>query len=353
MSKKKETTAITEHISEFHAYKFALDASAIVTITDTKGTLTYINETFCNISKYTKEELIGQNQRIVSSGYHSIEFWKNMWATIGKGQVWKSDIRNRTKTGEIYWVATTIVPFMNEKGKPYQYLSIRQDITKQKQLEQGMINSILFSQEKDRENFSEGLHEGLAQTLTGLKFLMGSIERKTKEYNNESLNKDIQSIKNYLQESIENTQDLALSLMPRTLMQYGFIASLEDVALKASNANQAPIKLAFDTDEITLEEKVNITLYRTITELITWANTFSDLQQISVHVITQKIIDIQIDLKGIFCKNQWMQTASTSGLQQLKLLEKRLELLGGKLIVSEDTNNHTTTFSIKLEDISQ
>ncbi len=120
---------------------YTLEQAAIVSITDSQGTIRYANEHFEKLSQYSLDDLIGANQRIVNSGYHDSSFFKDMWSTIGSGKTWRGDIRNRKKDGSFYWVDTTIVPFLNNKGKPYQYISIRYDITARKLMEEEIRKS--------------------------------------------------------------------------------------------------------------------------------------------------------------------------------------------------------------------
>lgn len=120
-----------------------LNEASIVAFTNKQGLITHVNDKFCELSKYSKEELIGSYQSIVNSGHHSKEFFKDMWRTIGTGNIWHGEIKNQAKDGTYYWVDTIIVPFIGEDGKPYQYASIRHDITKIKKQEK-MIKQMAY-----------------------------------------------------------------------------------------------------------------------------------------------------------------------------------------------------------------
>ena len=167
--------SIRDGEEELDEQKHALNAHSIVAITDIQGNITYVNNKFVDISGYTREELIGKNHRILNSGLEDKSYWKKMYTTIASGKVWHDEIKNITKSGEFYWVSTTIVPFMGHGGKPQSYIAIRTDITEKKRDEAELIEAKALAEEsvKAKSEFFASMSHEIRTPMNGVIGMLG------------------------------------------------------------------------------------------------------------------------------------------------------------------------------------
>jgi len=265
--------------NELMDYKLALDASSIVAITDSRGIITYVNDQFCQISKYSREELLGHDHRIINSGFHSGEFFKEMWRTIGMGKVWKGEICNQAKDGTYYWVDTTIVPFLTDTGKPYQYLAIRYEITERKRVEQElqkMMTTIIDVQEEERKRLSRNLHDGIGQNLYSH---LITINRMLSEIDHPLL---VQMQKEAAQ-LIEEIREISWELRPSVLDDLGLVPAIRSYLSRYSDHYH--IDVYFDcvlNRRLTIS--IELTIYRIIQEALTNIRKYAEVSEAAVTV---------------------------------------------------------------------
>lgn len=192
-SRVKAEFQLEQALKELDDVKVAVDRHSIVVITDATGRITFANEKFCATSKYSREELIGQDLRIVNSGYHSKAFMREFWATISQGRAWKGEFRNRAKDGSVYWVETTVAPFLEPDGRPYQYVAIQTDITSRKGTEQEKEGLLARLEEKhaEMERFLYTVSHDLKSPLITIKSFAGMVEKNLAGGRTERLGEDL------------------------------------------------------------------------------------------------------------------------------------------------------------------
>ena len=245
--------ALERSLKELADIKFALDQSTIVAITDQRGIINYVNDQFCRISKYSRDELVGQDHRIINSGFHPKDFIRGLWTTIASGKVWKGELRNRAKDQSIYWVDTTIVPFLNPDGRPYQYVAIRHDITQRKLAEAQVLEQAVQLQRAAQLSFVGELAAGLAHEiknpLAGIQGVVDILIRRRDK--NDPEREALEGMRHEVTR-IDNTVRLLLDrARPR-------LVSLRETSLRELVARSVNLARAQVTNAIGSEKQVKI-----------------------------------------------------------------------------------------------
>ncbi len=337
--------ALKESLKESMDVKFALDASSIVAITDKKGKITYSNEKFCAISKYSREELIGQDHRIVNSGYHPKEFMRNLWQTIMQGKVWQGEIRNRAKDGTFYWVDTTIVPFLDTAGRPYQYVAIRNEITKRKHMEEALKEfpqKIIQAQESERSRISREIHDDLGQSLAILKMLIQSVFSKLNLEQAED-KEAYDNIIAHVDTVIEKSRHLASGLRPTTLEILGLSSAILALVNDFKHKKDLEIKFHNDALDNLVFEGQPIDFYRIIQEALTNVVRHSKATSVNISVRhRENRLYVVIKDNGVGLPKTVDSSGQWQGGLGLSTMQERTRLLGGEFKIESQPNGGTS-----------
>jgi PAS domain S-box-containing protein len=310
-----------------------LDEASIVAVTDRIGTIQYVNDKFCEISGYSREELLGKDHRVVNSGFHGKGFMRELWATISSGRVWRGEIKNRSKDGKHYWVDTTIVPFVDAQGRAYQYLAIRHEVTRLKETEaqlQSTIGQMMHIQEEERRRFSRELHDGIGQSLFALKITLDRMISDRQEAGLEALGQQVSQL-------MSEVRGLAWELRPSVLDDLGVVPALRTYIENYERHYGVRVRFVCD-----LHKRPNLlaetTIYRVVQEALTNIGKYAGVSEavITLHE-KDSFLEAMIEDRGVGFKPE--ERGRGVGLFSM---EERARAVSGELQVRSKPGEGTT-----------
>ncbi|MFL5729043.1 MAG: PAS domain-containing protein [Cytophagaceae bacterium] len=325
--------SLEKSLKDLRDINFALEHATILAKTDKFGIIIYVNDQFCEISKYSKEELIGSRFGIISGHYHSKTFFDKMWETISSGNVWNDEIKNKAKDGSVFWLDTTIVPILDSSGTPSSYIGIYADITQKfrQSINEQKIKtaSVLEGQEKERKKIARELHDGLGQKLTALKFhiegIKGAANKKEKER--------LEEIKNMLYDTIGEVRRISFNLMPSALNDFGIIPALKHLSEQVSKSSYVDVIFENHSTIERLNKTVEINLYRIVQEALNNAIKYSEADRINIFLENtgeRFKIGISDNGKGFSLGSKGSSKGSGNGITNI---QERTRLIDGEFSI--------------------
>ena len=331
---------------EIRDYKYALDQASIVCITNKEGIITYVNENFCRVTKYSAHEVLDQNLSIINSGYHDASFINNLQKVVCQGKIWTGEIKNKAKDGSLFWVEATIVPFLDKHDKPYKYLSIYSDITKRKngersliklktkaikqevQEQKSIIKAIVIAQEQERNRIGQELHDNINQILAGTKMYLSMAGKK-----NEQLKEIIKYPMELIDSSINEIRILGSRLVtPLENIDLKFM--IENVRQQIMATSNLKINVEYKLTKKIQDEELKVNIYRILQEQMT--NILKHAQATTVNIkVSGKNDNIVIVTKDDGIGFDMGRKRMGIGISNM---QSRIKLYNGQVAITSEPN---------------
>jgi PAS domain S-box-containing protein len=331
-----------------YAYQQAINQNIISCVTDLKGNIVSANQKFCDVSKYTEDELKGKSNRIVNSGHHPKEYFNNLWSTISSGDVWRGEIRNKAKDGSIYWVNSTILPIKNENGDNLQFLALQTDITKRKQLEHESISlreQLIIIQETERMRIAQELHDGILQMLAASNMQINALKETCNDHNEGTIS--LNNLGSLVVDSLKEARSISHNLSCKAIqlgLDTGLRKNIESLNSKCK------IILESNISEKRFPEKIEINIYRVLQEIINNTIKHAKATELKI-IINQKNNSLFINTIDNGVGFDIKQSKQKIGLG-LSSLKHRIEMIDGTIEIKTAINKGVE-FNIVIDNIQK